>query len=144
MKKLLDEFKAFITKGNIIDMAIGVIIGGAFSGLVTSLLDNIISPILGFFSYGGINGFSITLWKAELRIGAFVMDVVNFLIMAAVVFLIMKAVTTLIAKMKKQQEAAPPAPAKPTKEEELLTEIRDLLKAQASGSAVSVEDKKAE
>lgn len=135
MKKLLEEFKAFITKGNIIDMAIGVIIGGAFSGLVTSLLDNIISPILGFFSYGGINGFSITLWKAELRIGAFVMDVVNFLIMAAVVFLIMKAVTSLIAKMKKQQEAAPPAPAKPTKEEELLTEIRDLLKAQAAGTA---------
>lgn len=135
MKKLMEEFKAFITKGNIIDMAIGVIIGGAFSGLVTSLLDNIISPILGFFSYGGINGFSITLWKAELRIGAFFMDVVNFIIMAAVVFLIMKAVTSLIAKMKKQQEAAPPAPAKPTKEEELLTEIRDLLKAQAAGTA---------
>lgn len=135
MKKLMEEFKAFITKGNIIDMAIGVIIGGAFSGLVTSLLDNIISPILGFFSYGGINGFSITLWKAELRIGAFFMDVVNFLIMAAVVFLIMKAVTSLIAKMKKQQEAAPPAPAKPTKEEELLTEIRDLLKAQAASTA---------
>lgn len=135
MKKLMEEFKAFITKGNIIDMAIGVIIGGAFSGLVTSLLDNIISPILGFFSYGGINGFSITLWKAELRIGAFFMDVVNFIIMAAVVFLIMKAVTSLIAKMKQQQEAAPPAPAKPTKEEELLTEIRDLLKAQAAGTA---------
>ncbi len=135
MKKLMEEFKAFITKGNIIDMAIGVIIGGAFSGLVTSLLDNIISPILGFFSYGGINGFSITLWKAELRIGAFFMDVVNFIIMAAVVFLIMKVVTSIIAKMKKQQEAAPPAPAKPTKEEELLTEIRDLLKAQAAGTA---------
>ena len=128
MKKLLDEFKVFITKGNIIDLAIGVIIGGAFSGLVTSLLDNIISPILGFFSYGGINGFSITLWKAELRIGAFFMDVVNFLIMAAIVFLMMKAVNALINKMKKEQPAAPP---KPSKEEELLIEIRDLLKAQA-------------
>lgn len=128
MKKLLDEFKAFITKGNIIDMAIGVIIGGAFTGLVTSLLDNIISPILGFFSVGGINGFSITLFKAELRIGAFFMDIVNFLIMAAVVFLIMKFVNNIINKFKKQEEAAPP---KPSKEEELLTEIRDLLKAQA-------------
>ncbi len=128
MKKLLNEFKTFITKGNIIDLAIGVIIGGAFSGLVTSLLDNIISPILGFFSYGGINGFSITLWKAELRIGAFFMDVVNFIIMAAVVFLMMKAVNALINKVKKEQAAAPP---KPSKEEELLTEIRDLLKAQA-------------
>ncbi len=134
MKKLMEEFKAFITKGNIIDLAIGVIIGGAFSGLVTSLLDNIISPILGFFSYGGINGFSITLWKAELRIGAFFMDIVNFIIMAAVVFLMMKAVNAIINKVKKQQEAAP---AKPSKEEELLTEIRDLLKAQAA-------DKKAE
>ncbi len=137
MKKLMEEFKAFIAKGNIIDMAIGVIIGGAFSGLVTSLLDNIISPILGFFSYGGINGFSITLFKAELRIGAFIMDVVNFLIMAAVVFLIMKAVTTLLSNMKKQQEEAPAAPPKPTKEEELLTEIRDLLKAQASGNTAN-------
>ncbi|MBQ9140068.1 MAG: large conductance mechanosensitive channel protein MscL [Ruminococcus sp.] len=137
MKKLMEEFKAFIAKGNIIDMAIGVIIGGAFSGLVTSLLDNIISPILGFFSYGGINGFSITLFKAELRIGAFIMDVVNFLIMAAVVFLIMKAVTTFLSKMKKQQEEAPAAPPKPTKEEELLTEIRDLLKAQASGNTAN-------
>ncbi len=137
MKKLLDEFKAFITKGNIIDMAIGVIIGGAFTGLVTSLLDNIISPILGFFSVGGINGFSITLFKAELRIGAFFMDIVNFLIMAAVVFLIMKFVNNIINKFKKQEEAAPP---KPSKEEELLTEIRDLLKAQSSGS-VSAEKK---
>ncbi len=134
MKKLLEEFKTFITKGNIIDLAIGVIIGSAFSGLVTSLLDNIISPILGFFSYGGINGFSITLWKAELKIGAFFMDIINFIIMAAVVFLMMKAVNSIINKMKKQQEAAP---AKPSKEEELLTEIRDLLKAQAA-------DKKAE
>lgn len=134
MKKLLEEFKTFITKGNIIDLAIGVIIGSAFSGLVTSLLDNIISPILGFFSYGGINGFSITLWKAELRIGAFFMDIINFIIMAAVVFLMMKAVNAIINKMKQQQEAAP---AKPSKEEELLTEIRDLLKAQAV-------DKKAE
>lgn len=134
MKKLMEEFKTFITKGNIIDLAIGVIIGGAFSNLVTSLLDNIISPILGFFSYGGINGFSITLWKAELRVGAFFMDIVNFLIMAAVVFLMMKAVNAIINKVKKQQEAAP---AKPSKEEELLTEIRDLLKAQAA-------DKKAE
>lgn len=134
MKKLMEEFKTFITKGNIIDLAIGVIIGSAFSGLVTSLLDNIISPILGFFSYGGINGFSITLWKAELRIGAFFMDIINFIIMAAVVFFMMKAVNAIINKMKKQQEAAP---AKPSKEEELLTEIRDLLKAQAA-------DKKAE
>ncbi|MBO5163882.1 MAG: large conductance mechanosensitive channel protein MscL [Ruminococcus sp.] len=131
MKKLLEEFKAFIMRGNIIDMAIGVIIGGAFSGLVTSLLDNIISPILGFFSVGGLNGLSIRILNADLRFGAFFMDIVNFVIMAAVVFLIMKAVTGIMNKFKKKEEAAPP---KPSKEEELLTEIRDLLKAQAGAS----------
>ncbi|MBR6581787.1 MAG: large conductance mechanosensitive channel protein MscL [Ruminococcus sp.] len=138
MKKLLDEFKAFITKGNIMDMAIGVIIGGAFTGLVTSLLDNIISPIIGCFSVGGLNGLSITIFKAELRIGAFIMDVANFLVMAAVVFFIMKTVTAVINKAKKPQ-----APAAPSKEEVLLTEIRDLLKAQA-GTAVESAEKKTE
>lgn len=128
MKKLLEEFKAFIMRGNIVDMAIGVIIGGAFSGLVTSLLDNIISPIIGCFSVGGLNGFSIKIWNAHLYLGAFVTDVANFIIMAAVVFVIMKLFTMLMDKMRKKEEAAP---AKPSKEEELLTEIRDLLKAQS-------------
>lgn len=139
MKKLLEEFKAFILRGNIIDMAIGVIIGGAFSGLVTSLLDNLVSPIIGCFSVGGLNGFSIKIWNAHLYIGAFFMDIVNFVIMAAVVFLMMKVVTGIINKFKKQEAAAPP---KPTKEEELLTEIRDLLKAQAGTATVA--EKKSE
>lgn len=130
MKKILDEFKAFILRGNIIDLAIGVIIGGAFSGLVTSLLDNIVSPILGFFNYGGFNGLTLTLWKAQLRYGAFINDVLNFVIMAAVVFLMVKAVRTITEKFKKE---APPAA--PSKEEALLTEIRDLLKAQAEDKA---------
>lgn len=137
MKKLLEEFKAFILRGNIVDMAIGVIIGGAFSGLVTSLLDNLISPIIGCFSVGGLNGFSIKIWNAQLHIGAFVIDVINFVIMAAIVFLIMKFITTLINKVKKQEAAAPP---QPSKEEVLLTEIRDLLKAQA-GTSASAEKK---
>lgn len=131
MKKILDEFKAFILRGNIIDLAIGVIIGGAFSGLVTSLLDNIVSPILGFFNYGGFNGLTLKLWKAELRYGAFLNDVLNFVIMAAVVFLMVKAVRAISEKFKKETPAAPPAPSK---EEVLLTEIRDLLKAQAENN----------
>lgn len=141
MKKLLEEFKAFVMRGNIIDMAIGVIIGGAFSGVVTSLLDNIISPILGFFSFGGINGLSITLWHAELRFGAFIMDVVNFIAMAAVVFVILKLVTSVMNKFKKQEETAPAAPSK---EEELLTEIRDLLKAQNTIQASAEAEQKKE
>ncbi len=128
MKKMLDEFKAFIMRGNIIDMAIGVIIGGAFSSLVTSLLDNIVSPILGFFNYGGFKGLSFTLWRAEIRYGAFLNDIINFIIMAAVVFVMIKIVTMLMNAVHKKEEKQE-EPPKPTKEEELLTEIRDLLRA---------------
>ena len=127
MKKFLEEFKAFILRGNIVELAIGVIIGGAFSGLVTSLLDNIISPILGCFNTGGFKGIHIQIWKANLYIGEFLNDVVNFVIMAFVVFLMLKGVTALMNIAKKEKEAAPP---EPSKEEVLLTEIRDLLKEQ--------------
>lgn len=132
MKKLIEEFKAFIMRGNIMDMAIGVIVGGAFSNLVTSLLDNIISPILGFFNYGGFNGLSFTLWRAELRYGAFLNDVVNFVIMAAVVFLMMKVVNMLMNAVHRHEAEKPAEPPKPSNEELLLVEIRDLLKAQAN------------
>ena len=128
MKKMLDEFKAFVMRGNIIDMAIGVIIGGAFSSLVTSLLDNIVSPILGFFNYGGFKGLSFTLWRAEIRYGAFLNDIINFIIMATVVFVMIKIVTMLMSAVHKKEEKQE-EPPKPTKEEELLTEIRDLLRA---------------
>lgn len=139
MKKLLEEFKAFVMRGNIIDMAIGVIIGGAFSNLVTSLLDNIISPILGFFNVGGFNGLSITLWKAQLRYGAFLNDVVNFVIMAAVVFVMMKVVTMVMNAVHKKEAEKPAEPPKPTQEEILLTEIRDLLKSQAVSESEKTE-----
>ena len=127
MKKFFEDFKAFILRGNIVELAIGVIIGGAFNGLVTSLLDNIISPIIGCFNVGGFNGIHLKIWNANLYIGAFITDVVNFLIMALVVFLMLKAMTKLMDLAKKEKEAAPP---EPSKEEALLTEIRDLLKEQ--------------
>ncbi len=129
MKKFFADFKAFIMRGNIVDMAVGVIIGGAFSGLVTSLLENIISPIIGCFNVGGFEGLSFRIWKANLTYGAFISDVVNFVIMAFVVFVIMKGFMMMMNAVKKKEEAAPPPP--PSKEEELLTEIRDLLKAQS-------------
>ena len=127
MKKFFEEFKAFILRGNIVELAIGVIIGGAFNGLVTSLLDNIISPIIGCFNVGGFNNIHVKIWNANLYIGAFITDVVNFLIMALVVFLMLKGVMKLMSLAKKEKEAAP---AEPSKEEVLLTEIRDLLKEQ--------------
>ena len=102
MKKFFEEFKAFALKGNMMDMAIGVIIGGAFSALVTSLTDNLISPILGIL--GKVN-FDAMMWdvfgdgKLVFKYGAFITAVINFLIMAFVVFVIVKAINTASAKL---------------------------------------------
>lgn len=108
MKNFLKEFKEFAVKGNVMSLAVGMIIGSAFTSLVNSLLDNIISPIIGCFNTGGINGLHFTIWKADIYYGAFITDVVNFIIMAFVVFLMVKAVNKLtdIGK-KKEEEAAP-------------------------------------
>ncbi len=108
MKNFLKEFKEFAVKGNVMSLAVGMIIGSAFTALVNSLLDNIISPIIGCFNTGGINGLHFTIWKADIYYGAFITDVVNFIIMAFVVFLMVKAVNKLtdIGK-KKEEEAAP-------------------------------------
>ena len=137
MKKFFEEFKAFALKGNMMDMAIGVIIGGAFSTLVTSLTDNLISPILGIL--GKVN-FDAMMWdvfgdgKLVFKYGAFITAVINFLIMAFVLFCIVKAINNMHDKLSKPEPAAEPEPEKepePTKEELLLTEIRDLLKEQS-------------
>ena len=112
MKKFIEEFKAFALRGNVMDMAIGVIIGGAFSTLVTSLTDNLISPILGIL--GKVN-FDAMMWdvfgdgKLVFKYGAFITAVINFLIMAFVLFCLLKAVNKLTALGKK-----PEAPAEPT------------------------------
>ena len=131
MKKFWEEFKAFALKGNMMDMAIGVIIGGAFSTLVTSLTDNLISPILGIL--GKVN-FDAMMWdvfgdgKLVFKYGAFITAVINFLIPALVVFWMVKLVNGLMDRThKKEAEAPAPAP-EPSAEEKLLTEIRDLLK----------------
>ena len=137
MKKFFEEFKAFALKGNMMDMAIGVIIGGAFSTLVTSLTDNLISPILGIL--GKVN-FDAMMWdvfgdgKLVFKYGAFITAVINFLIMAFVLFCIVKAINNMHDKLSKPEPAAEPEPEKepePTKEELLLAEIRDLLKEQS-------------
>ena len=126
MKKFLKEFKEFALKGNVMDLAIGMIIGGAFSSIVASLTDNIINPIVGCFVAGGLNGWTVTVGKAQLGIGAFIMAVVNFIILAFVLILMLKGMNKMLSLRKKEEEAA--APAEPSAEEKLLTEIRDLLK----------------
>ena len=133
MKKFFEEFKAFALKGNMMDMAIGVIIGGAFSTLVTSLTDNLISPILGIL--GKVN-FDAMMWdvfgdgKLVFKYGAFITAVINFLIMAFVLFLIVKGMNKLMDMGKKEEAPAEPeAPAAPT-QEELLASILEELKKQ--------------
>lgn len=111
MKKFFDEFKAFIARGNVMDMAVGIIIGGAFTGIVSSLVEDIINPILGLF--GGMNFDKLhvkLLGEVTLNYGKFLTAVMNFLIMAFVVFVIVKALNTAASKMvpkKKEEPAAP-------------------------------------
>ena len=103
MKKFLEEFKAFALKGNVMDMAVGVIIGGAFSGIVTSLTDNFITPIMHF-----IMGSETYTFEQVKGFGAnFISSVVNFIIMAFILFCLMKAVNSVLELGKKHEEAAP-------------------------------------
>ena len=131
MKKFIEEFKAFALRGNVMDMAIGVIIGGAFTSIVTSLTENLINPILGLFGGTDLSGFVLNLGSVELRYGAFITSIINFLIMAFVLFCIVKAMNKLMEMGKHEEPAAeePAAPAAPT-QEELLAEILVELKKQ--------------
>jgi len=107
---MVKEFKEFIMRGNVMDMAVGVIIGGAFGAIVTSLVDDVIGPVIGMLC-GGIDfsGLSITVGSANLMIGNFIQAVVNFLIVAACLFAVIKAFNKAASKLKK-----PEAPAAPT------------------------------
>ena len=131
MKKFLEEFKAFALKGNVMDLAIGVIIGGAFGAITTSLIDDILMPIIGVI-IGGIDfsGLAITVGGANIAYGSFITAIINFILIAFVVFWMMKAMNKLMTATKKKEEEKPAAPPEPSAEEKLLTEIRDLLKAQ--------------
>ena len=125
MKKFMEEFKQFIARGNVMDMAVGVIIGGAFSAITTSLINDIVMPLLGIFT-GSISfaELSFTVNGAVIAYGNFIQAVLNFLVMAFVVFCLVKAIN----RFHRKKEEAPPAPPEPSAEEKLLTEIRDLLK----------------
>ena len=142
----LSDFKAFAMKGNVVDMAVGVIIGGAFGKIVTSVVNDIIMPPIGLL-VGGVNFTDLKcIMKPEvlaedgtvetaavtLNYGNFLQQTFDFLIIAFSIFIMIKVITRLTEKRKKEEEAAPapaPAPApEPSAEEKLLTEIRDLLK----------------
>ncbi|GAA3409161.1 large conductance mechanosensitive channel protein MscL [Paenibacillus hodogayensis] len=121
------EFKSFALKGNVLDLAIGVIIGAAFGKIVSSLVADILTPILGLL-LGGLNfsGLSIAVGDANLKYGVFLQTVIDFFIVAFSIFLFIK----ILSRLKRKEEAKPSAPPAPSKEEQLLAEIRDLLKQQ--------------
>ncbi len=139
MKKFFEEFKAFALKGNVMSMAVGVIIGGAFQSIVTALTNSFINPLIALIM-GGVQrdengnpiyiGGKFTINGIDFTYGAFLSAVINFLIMALILFLMVRAMNKLMAIGKKKEEEKPAAPPEPSKEEVLLTEIRDLLKAQ--------------
>ncbi len=123
----ISEFKEFAMKGNVLDMAVGVIIGGAFGKIVSSLVDNVLMPIIGVLT-GGVDfsALSVKVVDAEVKYGMFVQNVIDFLIIAFCIFLMLKGINKFNRKKKAEPEQ-PAAPAGPT-QEELLAEIRDLLK----------------
>lgn len=125
MKKFLREFKEFAMRGNVMDLAVGVIVGGAFSSITTSLINDIIMPIVGVFvSEASFANLSVSVGGAVITYGNFIQAVLNFVILAFVVFCMVKAVN----RVARKKEAAPPPPPAPSGEEKLLAEIRDLLK----------------
>ena len=136
---LIEEFKAFAFKGNIVDMAIGVIIGGAFGKIVTSFVNDIVMPgVTALIAMGGAKdageGLKALSYATNAGVvipyGNFIGGILDFIIVAVVVFLVMKKFLGFMQNMRKKEEAPaePPAPPAPSKEEVLLTEIRDLLK----------------
>lgn len=125
------EFKAFALKGNVLDLAIGVIIGAAFGKIVTSLVNDLIMPLLGLLVGGvDLNGLQFQYGEASIKYGTFLQTVIDFLIISVTIFLFVKAITNF----KRKEESKPEAPPAPSKEEMLLAEIRDLLKHKGTDS----------
>ena len=136
-KGIVSEFKEFITRGNVMDMAVGIIIGGAFTAIVTSLVNDLLMPVIGAL-FGGLDFSSLKyvvraadeaagIEEAAIKYGSFIQAVVNFLLIATVIFLLVKGIN----KMRRKKEEPAPAPApdpEPSEEVKLLTEIRDALK----------------
>ena len=122
---ILKEFNEFAMRGNVMDMAVGVIIGGAFGKIVSSLVDDVIMPVIGVLT-GGVDfsKLSLMVGDAEVKYGMFIQNIIDFLIIAICIFSMIKVMNSISAKKKEE----PAAPAEPSNEEKLLSEIRDLLK----------------
>ena len=142
MKKMINEFKTFIARGNVIDLAVGVIIGGAFGKITTSLVNDVFMPFISWlFGARGMTALNLLVRPEVLSetgevmqeaitigFGNFVATIIDFLLIAVVVFAMVKVMNTVRDRLEKKEEPAPEAPPAPSAEELLLTEIRDLLK----------------
>lgn len=148
MGKFLEDFKEFALKGNVIDMAVGVIVGGAFGKIVTSLVNDLLMPVISLCTGGsGFENMKYVIKEAQpavaegaaaveevaINYGTFIMNIVDFFIIAFSIFVAIRVIMKLKNRGEKLEEAAEETPAPPTKEEVLLTEIRDLLKKQEEG-----------
>lgn len=112
MKKILNEFRDFISRGNVMDMAVGVIVGGAFTAIVNSLVDDLINPLLGIITGGNnLAEKSINIFGAQIMYGSFITAVINFLLIALVLFFIVKGINAIHERAKKSKPAEPPAPS---------------------------------
>ena len=126
---MIKEFKEFISKGNVMDMAVGIIIGGAFTAIVNSLVESILMPIIGALSGGlSVADMSVTVGNAAIGYGAFIQAIIDFLLIALVLFSIIKALNKAKAVVAPEEEPAPEEPEEVPADIALLTEIRDLLK----------------
>lgn len=129
MKSFLEEFKAFAMKGNVIDLAVAVVIGAAFGKIVSSLVGNIITPIIGLLM-GGIDFSTLTyvVGDAVITYGVFIQSIIDFIIVAFVIFVVVKGLNNAQKVMAKKEEEAPAKPAEPSEEVKLLREIRDSVR----------------
>ncbi len=129
MKSFLEQFKAFAMKGNVIDLAVAVVIGAAFGKIVSSLVADIITPIIGLLM-GGVDfsGLSYTVGDAVLSYGVFVQSIIDFIIVALAIFMVVKGITKAQEKAVKKAEVAEEKPTEPSEEVKLLQEIRDSLR----------------
>lgn len=142
MKKLINEFKTFISRGNVVDMAVGVVVGGAFGKITTSLVNNLIMPFISWiFGTRDMTALDlvvrpevideagvVTQQAITLGFGTFIATIIDFLLIALALFIMLKVFNTAKAKLERKKEEEPPPPPAPSAEEVLLTEIRDLLK----------------
>ena len=136
MKNMIQEFKTFISRGNVVDLAVGVVVGNAFKDIVNSLVDNIIMPIVGIL-IGGINftTLSLRVWGVDVKFGLLLQSIVDFFIIAFCIFMAVKVVNRLTKKKEEKKEE----PKEPVKSDEvlLLEEIRDLLKKETKKTTKS-------